>query len=147
MARHGQGREMKNVASVWFSAGRKAMDGAQALLWWLMDDPQLGRAARRAIQSGAPVISPVVLWEITIKTGLGKLNANTAEICTAVTEQGFERIGFTDQQMIDVAALPHHHRDPFDRMLIVQASREEIPVLTSDRKFSDYEVETIDART
>lgn len=119
----------------------------QALLWWLMDDAQLGRNARRVIQSETPVISPVVIWEIAIKTGLGKLNADTAEICAAVTEQGFERIGFTDQKMIDVAALPYHHRDPFDRMLIVQAAREAIPVLTSDRTFSDYPVEIIDART
>ena len=119
----------------------------QALLWWLMDDLQLGRNARRVVQSDTPVISPVVLWEIAIKTGLGKLDANTADICSAVTEQGFERIGFTDQQMIDLAALPLHHRDPFDRMLIVQAARENIPVLSSDRKFLVYDVEVIDARS
>ena len=118
----------------------------QALLWWLMGDPKLGRNARRFIQSETPVVSPVVLWEIAIKTGLKKLKANTAEICSAVTEQGFERIGFTDQNMIDVATLPYHHRDPFDRMLIVQAIRSEMPILTSDRKFSHYDVEVIDAR-
>lgn len=117
----------------------------QALLWWLTDAEVLGPKARRHIMSGAPVVSPVVLWEIAIKSGLGKLEADVAAVSAAVAADGFARIGLTDANMIDLASLGHYHRDPFDRMLIAQARCEGIPVLTSDRKFALYDVDMLDA--
>ncbi|MEO1307107.1 MAG: PIN domain-containing protein, partial [Pseudomonadota bacterium] len=66
----------------------------QALLWWLTDSPNLGPKARRIFMADEPVVSPVVLWEISIKVSLGKLEADVAEVCEAVSAEGFERIGF-----------------------------------------------------
>lgn len=117
----------------------------QALLWWLSDDARLGPKARRVILSDQPVISPVILWEIAIKASLGKLRADVAEVARVVTEQGFERIGILDAHVAAVGALPFHHRDPFDRMIIAQGMVEGMPVLTSDAKVGLYEVEVLGA--
>lgn len=118
----------------------------QALLWWLTDSDRLGPKARRIFMSEEPVVSPVVLWEIAIKVRLGKLEANVAEICSAVSEEGYERLGFSDRHMIGLADLDLLHRDPFDRMLIVQSKVEGVPLLTSDEKMNLYKVEILDSR-
>ena len=118
----------------------------QALLWWLIDSARLGPRSRRLIMSETPIISPVVLWEIAIKSGLGKLDADVGEVCSVVAAQGFDRLGLTDRHFIGLSSLAHHHRDPFDRMLIAQASSEDIPILTADRKLDLYEIGVLDAR-
>ncbi len=115
----------------------------QVLLWWLTDSENLGPKARRMFLSDNPVISPVLLWEIAIKASLGKLTADVGEICEVITAQGFERLGFSDRHMVALQALPFHHRDPFDRMLIVQSDTEQIPLLTSDEKIVAYPIQTL----
>ena len=117
----------------------------QALLWWLVDSDALGPKSRRSIMSDTPVVSPVILWEIAIKSGIGKLGADVAEISAAIAAEGFDRIGLSDANMIEVSTLEHHHRDPFDRMLIAQARCEGIPVMSADRKFALYDVALLDA--
>lgn len=118
----------------------------QALLWWLTDSENLGPNARRIFMSDEPVVSPVVIWEIAIKVGLGKLKADVEAVCTAVSSEGFARIGFSDRHLINLARLPLHHRDPFDRMLVVQSQTEQIPLLTSDQKMRLYDAEILDCR-
>lgn len=118
----------------------------QAILWWLMDSERLGPQARRKFMSDDLVLSPIVLWEIAIKASLKKLTVDVAEVCAALANENLERLGFTDEDMIRVSTLEQHHRDPFDRMLIAQAMREDIPVLTADGKFELYEVQVIDAQ-
>lgn len=117
----------------------------QALLWWLMDSERLGAKARRIFASDEPVISPVVLWEIAIKASLGRLSADVSEVSRVITEQGLERLGISDRHMINLQALPFHHRDPFDRMLIAQSQAETMPLLTSDAKIAHYSIETLDS--
>lgn len=118
----------------------------QALLWWLIDSDQLGEKSRRIFLSEEPIISPVVIWEIAIKANLGKLQADVSQVCLAVAEAGFERIGFADSHMIALSRLDLHHRDPFDRMLVAQSISEDVPVLTSDSKISLYGVKAMDSR-
>ncbi|MEL6467523.1 MAG: type II toxin-antitoxin system VapC family toxin [Pseudomonadota bacterium] len=118
----------------------------QALLWWLIDSDQLGEKARRIFLSEEPIISPVIIWEVAIKANLGKLDADVSKVCQAVAEAGFEKIGFADSHMIALSRLDHHHRDPFDRMLVAQSISEDVPVLTSDSKISLYGVEAMDSR-
>ncbi len=115
----------------------------QVLLWWLTDSERLGPKARRVFLSDNPVISPVLLWEIAIKASLGKLTADVGEICEVITAQGLERLGFSDRHMVALQALPFLHRDPFDRMLIVQSDMEQIPLLTSDEKIAAYPIRTL----
>lgn len=118
----------------------------QALLWWLVDSDQLGPKARRIFMSEEPIVSPVVLWEIAIKVRLGKLEADVSEVCSTISEEGFERLGFSDRHMIALAELDLHHRDPFDRMLVVQSMSEKVPLLTSDAKIGLYQTEVLDSR-
>ena len=124
----------------------KVLVDTQALLWWLTDANDLGTKARRIFLSEEPVISPVLLWEIAIKVGLGKLEANVGEVAEAISNAGFSRIGFLDSHMIALSHLPLHHRDPFDRMLIVQSNVEDLPLLSSDTKMKMYDVALLDAR-
>lgn len=119
----------------------------QALLWWLIDSEHLGPKARRIFLSEEPIISPVIIWEIAIKSNLGKLEADVSKVCLAVAEAGFERIGFADSHMIALSKLELRHRDPFDRMLVAQSQSENIPILTSDAKISAYSVDTLDSRS
>lgn len=117
----------------------------QALLWWLMDSERLGAKARRIFVSGEPVVSPVVFWEIAIKASLGKLSADVSEVSRVIAEQGLERLGISDRHMISLQALPFHHRDPFDRMLIAQSEAEAMPLLTSDTKIARYGIAILES--
>lgn len=113
-----------------------------ALLWWLTDDPALSAAARAAIADPAnePTISAASIWEIAIKQSLGKLTAPDDLTETIVTE-GFTLLSINAQHAWRVRGLPHHHRDPFDRLLIAQAMTECMPIITTDTSFDSYDVE------
>jgi len=115
-----------------------------AFLWWL-DDPQLlSKAARKAIGDGKNTVyvSAAVVWEITIKRALGKLDAPDA-LEAAMAANRFLPLPITIPHALAVATLPDHHRDPFDRMLAAQAEVEDIPIVTADADFAQFNVRTI----
>ena len=118
------------------------------LLWWLADDPRLGPEARKLIARETVSVSTASLWEIAIKSGLGKLQADIRAITLAIDAQGMRRIGIGDDHLKAYQDLPRdsQHGDPFDRMLVCQSSCEPLPVLTADDKLTRYGIETIDAR-
>ena len=114
---------------------------AHALLWWLTDDPTLDRQAFRAIQDPVNdvLVSAATVWEIAIKRALGKLEAPDGLVET--TERaGFDIVPVTGADAETAGALPRHHRDPFDRMLVAQAVRIGAVVVSRDRAFGDYGV-------
>lgn len=91
-------------------------------------------------------LSAVSSWEITIKVGIGKLvlPEKPAELVTRAMRTLFLRpLDITHVHALAVDALPNHHRDPFDRMLIAQALVEGMVLLTRDRIFEKYEVQQI----
>ncbi len=110
-----------------------------------MDSERLGPKARRIFLSDEPVISPAVLWEIAIKASLGKLSADVSEVSRVITEQGLARLGISDRHLSKLQALPFHHRNPFDRMLIAQSAAEAMPLLTSDAEFARYGIAILDS--
>jgi PIN domain nuclease of toxin-antitoxin system len=114
------------------------------LLWWLDDPKQLSRAARRAIQDGAnPVyISAAVAWEITIKKALGKLDAPD-DLEDVIEANRFLPLPITIPHALAVRSLPHHHRDPFDRILIAQALHEGFRLVNRDSEIAKYPVPQI----
>jgi len=81
----------------------------------------------------------VSLWEIAIKAALGKLDA-PEDLPERVEELGFELLAIAPKHAWRVRSLPHHHGDPFDRMLVAQAQLERLPIVTPDAAFDDYEV-------
>ena len=117
-----------------------------ALLWWLADDPTLSRAARRAIAAveSRVYVSAASAWEISIKRALGKLDA-PPDVEDQVEVSGFEPLSITIGHASAAGALPAHHDDPFDRMLIAQAMAEDLIVVTRDPRFAPYGVGTLGA--
>jgi PIN domain nuclease of toxin-antitoxin system len=110
------------------------------LLWWSTDSPRLQESAREAIRSaGRVVVSAASAWEAAIKAGSGKLTLSVS--FDAVAEvNGFEKLPITVAHAAAVTALPEHHRDPFDRMLVAQARAEGLTLVTHDRALEPYGV-------
>lgn len=88
------------------------------------------------------MISAACLWEIAIKSALGKLEAPESLPQRAV-ENGFELLPITADHAWQVRSLPPHHRDPFDRLLIAQAQVEHLPIASADPAFADYDVAVV----
>lgn len=120
----------------------------QAFLWWVMDQPGLSRRARSAVRSPAHecLVSVATCWELAIKVSLGKVKLPAA-IARFVPEQleanGFRLLSVELAHVAQVARLPFHHRDPFDRLLAAQALEEGLTVVSSDRVFGRYGVRRI----
>lgn len=117
-----------------------------ALLWWLDDHPNLSEKARTVIGEGKNLVlvSAVVIWEIRIKQALGKLKI-PRNFRRVLENQPFENLGITAEHAYKVGDLPPHHRDPFDRMLIAQATVEGLTIVTRDPDFRKYKVALIEA--
>lgn len=108
-------------------------------IWWLQDDRQLSKLARKTIMNADIVyVSSVSIWEAAIKIQLGKLDADIQELVDAIESEGFQELPLMARQAAMVAELPTIHRDPFDRMLIAQAMCEPLKLLTSDEILKGY---------
>ena len=108
------------------------------LLWALATPARLSPAARDAITTGEVYVSAASIWEISIKTQLGKLDANPREVLAAIEPAGFSLLPISGEHAVRVAELPAVHRDRFDRMLAAQASVEPMILLTNDAALSEY---------
>jgi PIN domain nuclease of toxin-antitoxin system len=114
------------------------------LLWWLADDPRLTSAMREAIAdpSTAVMVSAASAWEAAIKAAVGKLTVPDG-LEQELERHGFDELPVTFEEGLAAGALPPHHGDSFDRMLIAQAARRRLIVVTADRRFADYDVLTL----
>jgi PIN domain nuclease of toxin-antitoxin system len=86
-------------------------------------------------------VSAASIWEISIKAALGKLAVNSSEVLAAVDPVGFSLRPISGEHAADVAGLPLHHRDPFDRLLVAQARSEPMRLLSNDpllRAYGDF---------
>lgn len=115
-------------------------------LWWLLDDPRLGPEARAmiTIPDNLVFVSAATGWEIGIKRALGKLLA-PLDLEREVERNGFAPLPITFFHGEQAGALPQHHRDPFDRVLIAQAQAEGLLLVTADNHFSAYGIRTFPA--
>jgi len=115
-----------------------------ALLWWLAGDAQLSVSARAAIEQASSVhVSAVSIWEVSIKTQLGKLPQGElllAELPLVLERQGFISLPIVARDGHMAGLLPSHHRDPFDRMLAAQSLRLGLPLVSNDPAFVPYGV-------
>jgi PIN domain nuclease of toxin-antitoxin system len=85
-------------------------------------------------------VSAASTWEIAIKSALGKINADLAAIVGAARAAAFEELPITIAHTERLHALPAHHRDPFDRLLVAQALEERLTIVTHDRLIAAYSV-------
>jgi len=117
------------------------------LIWCLNGDSALPSKWVKIldIAENIPVVSMVSLWEISIKMSLKKLEITTTleQIHTYITSNGFEILSINLAHLNTLLTLPHHHKDPFDRLLIAQAFTENLSIISADRHFGSYPVDVI----
>ena len=112
-----------------------------AFLWWCQDSPELSPRARKTITNNDCFVSFASFWEIAVKVSIDKLRL-PAEPAKYITDQmslnGFEQLEISFRQLMRCAALPRHHGDPFDRLLVAQAQEEKIAIVSRDAAFDAY---------
>lgn len=88
-------------------------------------------------------LSAASLWEIAIKYSLGKLSLEDHPerwLPDVVTQMGLKPLSIAQHHSLALAQLPWHHRDPFDRLLVVQAKSEGLTLVSPDRLLKRYKV-------
>lgn len=118
----------------------KLLLDTNALLWWFDDNPKLGRRARALIaNSDSELMTSIVsLWEVSVKHRVGKMKANAAEIGRWLPSEGIALVPVKIAHLVALEALPSHHKDPFDHLILAQAKVEGAKIVTSDRAMADY---------
>jgi PIN domain nuclease of toxin-antitoxin system len=119
-----------------------------AFLWFITGDPKLSSTAERAIRDGTNelLLSVASVWEMAIKVRLDRLPIPQPLDSFVPRQLEINRISLLPielQHTFEIARLPLHHRDPFDRLLIGQAMVETIPIISADDAFASYEVEVM----
>ena len=110
-----------------------------AFIWW--DNGRLPKVVTTTVQEADDVyVSAVTAWEIAMKTTLGKIVVR-GSVADAIADYGFSPLPVTVEHADAVRSLPLHHRDPFDRLLIVQTRMEELTLVTRDPAFRLYGVD------
>jgi PIN domain nuclease of toxin-antitoxin system len=122
----------------------KVLLDTHILLWWLADDPSLPPLAAEAIANPDVdvIVSAATAWEIAIKRAAGRLEAPD-DLLGALEANDIDSLSITVAHALAAGALPEHHGDPFDRMLIAQARSEGLTLITVDRRFPEYDVEIL----
>jgi PIN domain nuclease of toxin-antitoxin system len=115
-----------------------------ALLWWLMASPRLSDRARDAIAEprNQVHVSIATAWEIAIKRSIGRLRV-TEDITADLAADAFELLSIELAHIAALERLPHHHRDPFDRMLVAQAMAEGMRLVSGDANIARYGVPVV----
>lgn len=139
-------KRARRVAEAPPPAARLLLD-TQVWLWWQTDDRRLGPRTRAAIRAAGEVrLSAASVWEIAIKSSLGKLAVRGEFDVEAELEQdGFRSLAIELFHAAAVRALPRIHRDPFDRLLVAQSRLEGLTFVTADATLRRYEVPVLDA--
>ena len=114
----------------------------QLLVWWATTPEQLRPATRELLASSDPPVlfSVVSLWEVAIKASLRRpdFRLDPSGLRAGLLEEGFLELPIDPGHVLAVQFLPWIHRDPFDRLLVAQAAREDLRLLTSDRTLIGY---------
>ncbi len=122
----------------------------QVWLWMLAAPERLSTPSRALVVStdNELLLSAASAWEIAIKYALGKLRLPEPPgdlMPRLMTRTGITPLAVHHRHALHVATLPPRHRDPFDRLLVAQAQVEGLPILTADRSFELYDIETLRA--
>lgn len=112
------------------------------LIWAVANSPALPSSARKALSNPRSElhVSTASVWEIAIKVSLGKLVFPLERMTSLLDDTGCIVLPIGVDHAIGAAALPKHHSDPFDRMLIAQAQKEGLVLLTADSTIPRYDV-------
>lgn len=126
----------------------KLLLDTHTFMWWDSAPSKIPSAALQALENpdNEVLTSLASLWEIQIKTQLGKLTLNI-ELSSLVQQQeienGIRLLPISLTHILELNQLPHHHRDPFDRIIIAQARIETATIVTRDRAFPQYDCQIL----
>ena len=119
-------------------------------LWIIAEPERFSSEAAAALENpeNELLLSAASSWEISINFGLGKLSLPSPPeryVPAQIEKTGVKPLPVEHSHALRVAALPAHHRDPFDRLLVAQAQVEALAILTADRRFGKYDIEVLGA--
>ncbi len=126
----------------------KALLDTHAFLWWNADAPQLSITAKAFIRDSRNEVflSAVSAWEIAIKFSKGRLELPETPdryVASRLSDNGFSPLPIQLSHAFEIFKLPDIHRDPFDRLLVVQSQLEGLPLLTADQELRQYDIDII----
>lgn len=120
----------------------------QAFLMFLNQEQGFSSTAKQVLFNPKEevIISVASFWEMAIKVNIGKLQLNTTLqeiIKSSVSVGGMRILPINVEHILGLETLPFHHRDPFDRLLVLQAKFEGLAIISGDRIFDQYGVDRI----
>jgi PIN domain nuclease of toxin-antitoxin system len=115
-----------------------------AALWLLGEDERLSPRADQMLTdaSNEVMLSAAVVWEVAIKRSLGKLDAPDG-FAGLLLDAGAVPLAVSIDHARAVRSLPWHHRDPFDRLLVAQATLEDAVLVSNDERLRAYDVQVV----
>ena len=117
------------------------------LIWFLEGDSQISPVAVSTIENnpGTTFVSIASLWEIGIKSSLGKLDINLTfqGMVQEISKNAIAILPISESDIAAIITLPFHHRDPFDRIIIAQSQNNNFPIVSKDPHFKTYGVQLI----
>ncbi len=127
---------------------KKVLLDTHTFIWWIENAPQLSANAIKLIEDvkNECYLSLASSWEMAIKASIGKLKFSLPlhdYIPHHMTENNFTQLNISFRHVSKVESLPWHHRDPFDRLLAVQAIEEKMVMVSADKIFDEYEIARI----
>ena len=130
------------------AAPRPILIDTQLLVWWAVQPERVPGAFRAVLFEGSQVLlfSVASLWEVAIKTSLGRpdFQLDGSALRQGLRLEGFGELPIAAEHALAVCDLPWIHRDPFDRLLIAQALREQVQLMTCDSTMIRYAKELPD---
>jgi len=112
------------------------------LIWFISGDKELSTKARKAIEADDAInfVSIASLWEISIKISMDRLELNSTfdKLAEQMADNNFQILPITFDDVLMLSTLSFHHKDPFDRMIIVQGITNKLTIISKDKSFSDY---------
>ncbi|MDQ0991354.1 type II toxin-antitoxin system VapC family toxin [Streptomyces sp. V3I7] len=123
----------------------KLLADTHIVVWWLLDSPELPPEIKDLLDTEPQAyVSAVTPWELAVKQALGKLDG-PADLPERARDCQLRPLPVTPQHGVGVGRLPHHHRDPFDRILVAQAQLEDLTIITRDTWIPKYDVRVLRA--
>jgi PIN domain nuclease of toxin-antitoxin system len=114
------------------------------IYWWMTGDARLGRATRSLITESEIIVSTASIWEMVLKNSKGKLPLPQGSLTEQLEAQGFSLLPILPRHVEAARRLTCAHADPFDRLLIAQASDERLTLLTRDTAILGLELEGLE---
>lgn len=123
----------------------KILLDTHAFLWFFLGDSRISPAARSAIESdeNQNLLSIVSLWEIAIKSSIGKITLTgdfESIVHQALADATIALLPINVPHVVEVSRFPFHHRDPFDRLIVAQARIDGLVIVSADDVFAAYNV-------